>query len=160
MAARQASAAHAGGGYTQKWSQLCDAKIVISICATAPPADNQAVASENERRLLMVIYQCDPTLEGMCQDIWTSIKEIGTLSQTYIYVRYPYHMGEKLQKLCKVLDSISVENHKFSARVVTEGRAKLHHNVADVKPWELHINGHKLQPLTHMVWVPDIDEGL
>ena len=89
MAARQASAAHAGGGYTQKWNKLCDEKIVISICATAPPADNQAVAYENERRLLMVIYQCDPTLEGMCQDIWTSIKEIGTLSQTYIYVRYP-----------------------------------------------------------------------
>ena len=95
----------------------------------------------------MVIYQCDPTLEGWWQDIWTSIKEIGTLKQTYIYVRYPYHMGEKLQKLCKVLDSISVENHKFSARVVTEGRAKLHHNVADVKPWGLHINGHRLQPL-------------
>ena len=99
MAARQASAAHAGGGYTQKWSQLCDAKIVISICATAPPADNQAVAYENERRLLMVIYQCDPTLEGMCQDIWTSIKEIGTLKQTHIYARYPYHLGVQLLKL-------------------------------------------------------------
>ena len=72
----------------------------------------------------MVIYQCDPTLEGMCQDIWTSIKEIGTLSQTYIYVKYPSHMGEKLQKLCKVLDTISVQNHKFSARVVTEGRGQ------------------------------------
>ena len=67
MAARQASAAHAGGGYTQKWSQLCDAKIVISICATAPTADNQAVASGNERRMLMVICQCNPALEGMWQ---------------------------------------------------------------------------------------------
>ena len=124
MAARQASAAHAGGGYTQKWSQLCDASIVISICATAPTADNQAVASGNGRRMLMVICQCDPALEGMWQGMWTSIKEIGTLSQTYIYVRYPSHMGEKLQKLCKVLDTISVENHKFSAKLVTEGRGQ------------------------------------
>ena len=53
----------------------------------------------------------------------------------------------KLQKLCKVLDTVSVENHNFSAKVVTEGRAKLHHNAGDVEPWELHINGHKLQPL-------------
>ena len=95
----------------------------------------------------MLIQQLDTTMEGWWQDIWTSIKEIGTLSQTYIYVRYPYHMGEKLQKLCKVLDTVSVENHSFSAKVVTEGGAKLHHNVADVKPWELHINGHKLQSL-------------
>ena len=124
MAARQASAAHAGGGYTQKWSQLCDASIVISICATAPTADNQAVASGNGRRMLMVICQCDPALEGMWQGMWTSIKEIGTLSQTYIYVRYPSHMGEKLQKLCEVLQQIRVQNHRFSARVVTEGRGQ------------------------------------
>ena len=114
---------------------------------TAPPAETQDVAEKNERRVVWLIYQCDPTLQGMYQDIWTSPKEIGTLSQTFIYVRYPYHLGVKLHKLCKVLDSISVGNHKFSARVVTEGRAKLHHNVADVKPWELHINGHRLQPL-------------
>ena len=95
----------------------------------------------------MAIFQCDPTLQGMYQDIWTSPKEIGTLQQTYIYVRYPYHMGEKLQKLCKVLDTVSVENHNFSAKVVTEGRAKLHHSGVDVKPWQLHINGQKLAAL-------------
>ena len=39
-------------------------------------------------------------------------------------------MGERLQKLCKVLSTVSVENHKFSAKVVTEGRAKLHHSAA------------------------------
>ena len=46
-----------------------------------------------------------------------------------------------------MLNTISVENHKFSAQVVTEGRAKLHHSVVDVKPWELHINGQKLAVL-------------
>ena len=46
-----------------------------------------------------------------------------------------------------MLDTVSVENHTFSAKVVTEGRTKLHHNVGDVRPWELHINGNKLQPL-------------
>ena len=124
MAARQASAAHAGGGYTQIWNRLCDDKIAISICVTAPPAETQDVAEKNERRVVWLIYQCDPTLQGMYQDIWTSPKEIGTLQQTSIYVRYPYHMGEKLQKLCKVLDTVSVENHKFSAKLVTEGRGQ------------------------------------
>ena len=95
----------------------------------------------------MVICQCDPTLEGWWQDIWTSVREIGTLGQTYIYVMYPYHLGEKLHKLCTVLDTVSVENHTFSAKVVTEGRTKLHHLPADVRPWEPHINGNKLQPL-------------
>ena len=147
MGARQAHAAHAGGGYTQIWNRLCDAKIAISICVTAPPAETQYVAEENERRLLIIIYQCDQTLQGMCQDTWTSPKEIGTLSQTNIYVMYPYHLGEKLHKLCTVLDTVSVENHTFSAKVVTEGRTKLHHLPADVRPWEPHINGNKLQPL-------------
>ena len=93
------------------------------------------------------MYQCDQTLQGMCQDTWTSPKEIGTLSPTNIYVMYPYHLGEKLHKLCTVLDTVSVENHTFSAKVVTEGRTKLHHLPADVRPWEPHINGNKLQPL-------------
>ena len=96
MAAKKASEAHAGGGYTQIWNRLSDEKICISICVTAPPADTQGHAYENEKRLLMVICQCDPTLEGWWQDIWTSVREIGTLGQTFIYVRYPYHMGKRL----------------------------------------------------------------
>ena len=128
-AARKASEEHAGGGYTQIWNRLCHHKIAISLVATAPPAENKD-AYCNERRLLIAIYQCDPSLKGMWQDIWTSIKEIGTWSETFIYVRYPYHLGERLQKLCKVLSTLSVENHKFSAKVVTEGRAKLHHSAA------------------------------
>ena len=124
MAARQASAAHAGGSYTKIWDRLCDDKIAISILVTAPPAATKDIAEENEKRLLILIHQCDQTLQGWCQDIWTSREEIGTVSQTSIYVRYPYYMGEKLQKLCNVLNTISVENHKFSARVVTEGRGQ------------------------------------
>jgi hypothetical protein len=54
---------------------------------------------------------------------------------------------ERLQKVCKVLSAVNVENLKFSAKVVTEGRAKLHHSVVDVKPWQLHINGQKLATL-------------
>ena len=52
MAARQASEAHAGGGYTQIWNRLSDEKICISIRVTAPPADTRQVAEQNELRLL------------------------------------------------------------------------------------------------------------
>ena len=44
MAARKASEAHAGGGYTQIWNRLCAERICISICVTAPPAYLQAEA--------------------------------------------------------------------------------------------------------------------
>ena len=88
-AARQASDAHAGGGYTQIWNRLCQDKIAISLVATAPPVENKDVATRTEKRLIIAIYQCDPSMKGMWQDIWTSIKEIGTLSQTFLYVRYP-----------------------------------------------------------------------
>ena len=120
--ARQDSEAHAGGSYTQMWNCLSDEKIAISLVVTAPPADNQDVAYSNERNLLIAIYVCDPSLQGLCQDIFTSIKEIGTLSQTLIYARYPYHMGERLQKLCKVLNTVPVENQKSSAKVVPRKR--------------------------------------
>ena len=75
-AASLASDNHVGGGRSQLWNRLSDEKICISMCVTAPPADTQQMAEQNQSRLLMVIFQCDPTLQGMCQDIWTSIKEI------------------------------------------------------------------------------------
>ena len=146
-AARKASQAHAGGSYTQIWNRLCHDKICISLVVTGPPANNSNEAYSNERRLLIALYQCDPSLAGLWQDIWTSQQEIGTLSQTFIYVRYPYHMGKMLQKVCQVLSTVSVENHTFSARVTTEGRAKLHHHHAEVQPWQLCINGQKLAAL-------------
>ena len=147
-AAKKASEEHAGGGYTQIWNRLCRDKICISLVATGPPAKDTEEAKDNEQRLLMALYQCDPSLTGWHQDHWTSVKEIGTLHQTSIYVRYPYHMGEKLHKVCQVLSTATIDDtHKFTARVITEGRAKLHHPPAEVKPWQLQINGQQLAAL-------------
>ena len=52
-AAMQASAAHVGEGNTQLWNRLCDEKIAMSICVTAPPAETKVQAEENESRLLI-----------------------------------------------------------------------------------------------------------
>ena len=47
----------------------------------------------------MVICQCDPTLEGMCQDIWTSTKEIGI---TFVRVAGPHpHHASLLKLVCE-----------------------------------------------------------
>ena len=46
-----------------------------------------------------------------------------------------------------MLNTVAAGNHKFSAHVVTEGMAKLHHSVVDAKPWVLHINGQMLAAL-------------
>ena len=137
-----------GGTYNPLWNCLSDDKIAITLVVTAPPAGSQDVAYSNERNLLIAIYQCDPGLQGWCQDICTGIKEIGTLSKTLIYARYPYHMGERLQRLCKVLNTVTAGDHKFSAHVATAADMdKIHHSVVDDKPWELHINGQRLAAL-------------
>ena len=147
-AAVKASEKHCGGGRTQIWNRLCQNKIAISLQVTAPPAQDKDEVKTNEKRLHIAICQCDPSLEGRWQDIWTSINEIGTQQQTYIYVRYPYHMGEQLQSLCSVLGTVNVETHKFTAKVITEGRTRLYHNAPEVRPWPLQINGHDLAPLS------------
>ena len=71
-AAVKASDEHAGGGYTVIWNRLCQDKIAISLVATAPPAKDKDEAEGNEERLLIALYQCDSSLKGMWQDIWTS----------------------------------------------------------------------------------------
>ena len=142
--ARQASEAHAGGGYTQLWNSLHQDKTAISLVAVSPPTlSEQGVEYSDERRLLIAIYQCDYLLQGLCLDIYTSIQEIDNMSQVVICVRYPKHMGERLQKMCKKLNTVTVENHKFSAKVVTEGMAPDHWT----NPWLLHIWGQRLAAL-------------
>ena len=46
------------------------------------------------------------------------------------------------------MSTVSVESHKFSAHVVFEGRTKLKKPVTCIEPWELTINGNKLEPMT------------
>ena len=127
------------------WKRLSDEKIVITICVTAPPAETQDVAAAKQQWLLKEIAQGDWDLKGMCQDIWTSSWEIGTVCKTYIYATYPYHLGLQLQELCRKLSTF-LHSHTFSAQVVTEARPKLLHNAGKVKSWEPHINGYRLQP--------------
>ena len=139
--ARLASEAHGGCNIgCILWNSLYQAKTAISLVATSPPPDNQDVAYSNERRLLTAIYLCDPSLQGLCQDIYTSIR---TYIQVVIHVRYPGHMGERLQKLCKVLNTVPVENQEFSAKVVTEGMDPTHWS----KSLWLHITGQRLATL-------------
>ena len=148
-AAVMASEKHCGGGRTQIWNRLCQNKIAISLQVTAPPAQDKDEVNSNEQRLHILICQCDPSLKGMWQDIWTSPREIGTQQQSYIYVRYPYHMGEQLQRLCRALSTVNVETHKFIAKVLTEGRTRLYNtNTHEVKPWPVQINGQDLAPLS------------
>ena len=59
-----------------------------------------------------------------------------------------YQFGERLNMMCKAQSTINVENHNLSAKVIFEGRAQLDHGwVPDIKPWDLYINGQKLEPL-------------
>ena len=139
--ARLASEAHTRLRLPSHWDSLYQAEqTAISLVATSPPPDNPDVAYSNERRLLTAIYLCDPSLQGLCQDIYTWVR---TYIQVTIHVRYPDHMGERLQKLCKVLNTVPVENQEFSAKVVTEGMDPTHWS----KSLWLHITGQRLATL-------------
>ena len=73
------------------------------IAIAMPPRSGSKNKGE---KLLMAIYQCGYTLAGLCQYIWASVKGIGALGQSYSYVRYPYHVGERLQKVSNMMGKI------------------------------------------------------
>ena len=116
-AAVEASNECAGGRRTQVWDKLHAGTVVISMVVTAPPAKDKWEASENEERLKLAIFICGKPLPSSIIDIWASVKEFGTLSQTYIYVRFPYHLCQRAQTLALKVSQLEVESHKFSARL-------------------------------------------
>ena len=144
----KASNDYAGGSHTQIWDTLCLQKVVVSMHVTGPPAMDKDEARKNEVKLRCAIWRIDKTLTPEIQDVWTSLKELGTLQQTFIYVRFPYHLAAAVQRLAICLSTFSVESHGFSARVVFEGRAQLQPQWTDVEPWEITVNGNKLPDMT------------
>ena len=97
------------------------------------------------------IYKLDKFLWADLVDLWTSVQEIGTMHETYIYCRFPYHLAKQVKKLAVCLSTLEAGgSHKFTAKVTYEGRKQLNYwPVATIEPWELTCNGKKLPAMTH-----------
>ena len=139
----------AGGSRTAIWNKMAREKVIQSMVVKAPPANDHAEATANEDKLRMMIYRVDQWLNEEIVDVWTSVKELGGLQQTFIYVRFPYHLAYAIKNLALCINAFDVDTHKFFARVIFEGRAKLSHPARrNLQEWELSINGNKLAPMT------------
>ena len=149
------SNAVAGGICSELWDQLSEQKVVCSLMVVCPPSKDKKEMYENEDRLRLAIGQVSGHMYSRIVDVWTSRKEIGTVSETFVYVRYPYHMWAQVEALATSISQLNVGTHHFKASLSLDARKKLQprHGV-QVQQWELQINGHNLPDLKK----EDIDE--
>merc|ERR1712217_581299 len=77
-------------------------------------------------------------------DIWTSRTEIGSQNQTYVYVRYPYHLWQMVEELGTKISTMNVGTHHFKASLCMHARKNLNWQENHVEHWQLQCNGHNL----------------
>ena len=136
-----------GGRRTDLWDEAHDDQVVMSMCVTGPPAYDADEARKNENKLRCAIYCLDKWLHREMVDVWTSVKEIGTFHETYIYCRWPYHLATQVDRLAVSLATFDAGgSHKFQAEMTYDGRKNLSvWRAATIEPWQLTCNG-KVMP--------------
>ena len=80
--------------------------------------------------------------------MFTSRKEIGSIGETYVYVRFPYYLAEDAQSLAAQLGHTKTGAHQFSAFLTFEGRSKVKSRNWQIPQWDLVVGGHKLPALS------------
>ena len=138
----------AGGSFTQLMDGLCTMKVLVTMVVVCPPCPNKKEMYANEARLKIVIRQLKEFLYGQICDLWTSRNEIGSINESFVYVRFPYYLTEHVMTLATALSQVNVGPHQFRASVTYDGRAKLTKSIAVVEQWEIEIAGHKIPALS------------
>ena len=77
-------------------------------------------------------------------EVWTSRKEISTVSESFVYVRFPYYLTEQVSTLATAMSQACVGSHQFRASVYYDGRAKISKNIAVIDQWQIDIAGIKI----------------
>ena len=142
--AQEAGNETSGGSFTQIMNGLCNDHVLVSMVVICPPCGDTHIMKMNEQRLRIVIKQINEFLYGQIADIFTSRKEIGQVSQSFVYVRFPYYLAEQCNTLATALSQMSVGSHQFKASVTYDGRAKISKSIAVVEQWDIEIAGHKI----------------
>ena len=102
---------------------------------------------ENEERVKIMIGQISGHMFKCIVEVWTSRHDIGTVSETFVYVRFPYHMWAKVEELGASMSQVNVGTHHFNAYISLDARKKFVRHGMQVQQWELQINGHNLPEL-------------
>ena len=95
-----------------------------------------------------MILQLSEFMHDQIVGIITSRKEIGTVHETYVYVRFPYYIAMRVKSLSIGVNEASVGSHKFKASVCYEGRHDMPRALPQIDQWELCIGGRKVPELT------------
>ena len=133
-----------GSCFSAIWDQLADQKVVCSLVVVCPPAFNMAAMYGNEERVRWLIAQISGHMHMNIVEVWTSMQEIGTVSETFVYVRFPYHMWPKVEELGTKISQVTVGHHHFKAHLCREPNIKIDTQGWPVEPWEAQINGQNL----------------
>ena len=115
----------AGGSCSELWDQLSEQKVVCSMVVVCPPSKDKQEMFENEERLKLAIGQVSGHMYSLIVDVWTSRKEIGTVSETFVYVRFPYHLWEKVEELGDKISQVNVGTHHFTAYLCLDARKEM-----------------------------------
>ena len=129
----------AGGSCSTLWEWLAEQKTVCSLVLVCPPAKDNAAMLE-----LCVpccwsalVEQASGHMYKCIVEVWTSRLEIGTVSETFVYVRFPYHLWAKVEELGDKLSQGNLGTHHFTAYLCLDDRKK---NVMDgMQGWDLEI---------------------
>ena len=137
----------AGGSFTQLMDKLCTNKVLVTMVVVCPSCPNKKEMYNNEARLKIVIKQLKEFLHGQICDLWTSRNEIGSINESFVYVRFPYYLTEQVQTLATSLSQVNVGPHQFRASVTYDGRKKLTRPAPVVQQWDIEIAGNKIPAL-------------
>ena len=118
---------------------------MVVVC---PPCPNKRDMYVNEERLKIVIRQLAEFLHSQIVDIFTSRKEIGSINESFVYVRFPYYLTNDVITLATALSQLNVGPHSFKASVTYDGRAKLTKHFAVVEQWDIEIAGRKIPAIS------------
>ena len=146
--AKQAGNEAAGGSLTQLMDGLCRDHVLVNMVVVCPSCADERIMRLNEQRLKLVIRQINEFLHGQIADIFTSRKEIGQVSQSFVYVRFPYYLTNDVMTLATALSQVNVGPHFFKASVTYDGRAKLTKHFAVVEQWDIEIAGRKIPAIS------------
>ena len=133
-----------GGSCTQIMNALCNEKVLVNMVVVCPPCADKRIMKMNEQRLKILVKMINDFLYGQIADIFTSRMEIGQVSESFVYVRFPYYLAEQVMTLATALSQVSAGSHQFRASVYYDGRAKISKSIAVIEQWEIEIAGFKI----------------
>ena len=84
---------------TQIYDMMCQERILICLNVKLPPVKDEQCMYQNQDKLRVLIARFDNYLASNIIDIFTSRHELGSVSETTAYVRFPHYSGDEVENI-------------------------------------------------------------